>query len=162
MCAPHVILIVLIAMVFSSCGTEKGCSVSGPIDESFGFRLLDKNTNERLIGVTERIYNSEAVLFLDQNQKEPPFLNIGRGGNINFLLHDSINEALNKSIIKKYYLHLPDKNDNPSSDIDTLCFEYCFEETDDCPAIWYKRFVVKYNDSIYIDGQHQSFVNFLK
>lgn len=142
--------------------TDKECNASAPDNEAFVFRLLNKVSRTNLIALWGARYDSELVDLLEDDGSRAKWLYVGADGNISFVIAEDSFEALEREITKTYFLHLPDIFGTPSRDIDTLQFIYKFVNQDDCPPIWYDRFQVFFNDSLYHDGEYVTLIEFLK
>lgn len=138
------------------------CLDNGPKEKSSVFRLLDKDTKSTLIGAWGTKYDSELVTLLKENGDTANQLRVGGGGKISFFIPDNNNDALGQEVTSMFFLHLPDSQGNPSRDIDTISVTYELENKSGCPDIWYKSFIVKYNDSLYHHGDFTTNFEFLK
>ena len=157
---------IVLVMFSTSCGlwdSEHGeCLDEGPIGSVLVFKLLDKNSKDNLIAAWGTRYDSDKVNLYKENGDLANELYIWESGKIVFLIPDNNVDALEKEEISVFYLHLPDEQGNLSRDIDTLSFTYEFENREGCPEIWYQSFKVKFNDSLYHQGDYETNFEFLK
>lgn len=149
------VVVILFSTPFSSCKEEKECEGIPVFDSYFSFRLVDKY-GINLIASWGARYLSDSVYVRKEDGTFPNQLEIRGNGRIGFSIPNDDSEAQDTIVIREFLLYLPDLQGHPMNDVDTLKFQYRFNQA--C----YENFRVWFNDSLYHDGQYIDYLNFTK
>jgi hypothetical protein len=141
--------------VHFSCKEKKLCEGVPIFDSYFSFKLVDKY-GINLIAAWGARYLSDSVYLTKMDGSLPNQLGISGGGRIGFVIPDDDSEAKDSMVTREFLLYLPDNQGHPKDDVDTLKFQYLFNQS--C----YEKFRVWYNDSLYHDGQYIDFILLIK
>lgn len=139
------------------CGKEIPCEF--PDQTFFYFRLTDAH-GAGLIGKPGSKYLSDSTFLVKQDGTPANQLVRQPNGDLFFYLPDPPENALDSTIEKLYYLHLPDSAGRPYADTDTLTIAYKMSVVEGTTCFDYLK--LAFNGDTYYDGPFVDGVEIVK
>lgn len=153
----YLLLFITLGYGLYACKCNGGEELMTAYDDFLNFKLLNKQTNQSLLGLYG-IYKADTVkIYNEQGQKVfngPVELN----GQINLfnIIERQDSRAFSDTVRKQYYLYLN------QHDTDTISVDFMLQKSSPCKIDEIRFVQVYFNDSLYINRNSIASIDFLK